>query len=97
MKPIRFHPGAQAELLASAHYYEDRQPGLGKRYLNAVHTAVRRIQLLPNSFQKIEGEIRRCRVESFPYGIIFRERDEYIEILAVMHFKRAPDYWKARG
>ena len=40
--------------------------------------------------------VRRCCVERFPFGIVFREKEEEIQIIAVVHFKRDPDYWKQR-
>ncbi|WP_424204564.1 hypothetical protein [Sulfuricaulis sp.] len=32
----------------------------------------------------------------FPYGIIYRVRFDVIEIIAVMHLRRSPGYWKQR-
>lgn len=96
MKSIRFHPDARIEMVESALFYEKQQQGLGKRYLESVQSAIHRIQLLPSSYQIIEKNIRRCRIDKFPFGVIFRERNECIDIIAVMHFKRNPDYWKTR-
>jgi hypothetical protein len=32
----------------------------------------------------------------FPYSIIFVEKPDYIWIVAVMHMKRRPSYWRQR-
>ena len=33
---VKFHPDAEAEMLAAAAYYETQQPNLGRRFLVAV-------------------------------------------------------------
>lgn len=37
---FEYHPEAEAEFLAGAEWYEDRQPGLGRRFLAEVRAAV---------------------------------------------------------
>ena len=96
MKTVRFHPEARIEMVAAAQYYEKAQEGLGRRFLEAVHSATRRIPLMPAIYQAIEGDIRRCCVEKFPFGLVFREKEDHIEIIALIHFKRRPGYWKDR-
>ncbi len=96
MKSFRFHPEAQIELVASAKYYEAEQDGLGERFLEEVYESIRHVCLFPSSYQQIESGVRRCCVDHFPFGIVFRERDSQMEIIAIIHFKRHPDYWKNR-
>ena len=40
MKPFQFHPEALQEADGTAAFYKDRQPGLEKRYLEALQDAV---------------------------------------------------------
>jgi toxin ParE1/3/4 len=96
MKPIRFHPDALAEFREAAHYYDGQQKGLGLRFVDAVESAFGRIKNTPLLFRVLEKDIRKCRVIRFPYGVLFRERTADIEIVAVMHLHRDPDYWKDR-
>ena len=42
-----FHPEARTELIESIRYYESQQPGLGRRFLEAIIEALRRIQAHP--------------------------------------------------
>lgn len=53
MKPIRFHPEAEAEMVAAATYYEHQQLNLGKRFLSSVRGALNRIQINPESYPKV--------------------------------------------
>ena len=96
MRQPTFHPEAEAEMIASARCYEEKQELLGRRFLDCVNTAVRRVGRSPKIFQKIEDGCRRCRVDRFPYGIIFREGEGGIQIIAVMHFRQEPGYWRDR-
>lgn len=95
MKP-RWHVEAKAEADAAAAFYNDKQPGLAQRFLGDLEDALHRIQRQPQAYRQVEGEIRKCRVRHFPYGVIYRVRSDFIEIIAVMHIRRSPGYWKQR-
>lgn len=41
-------------------------------------------------------DVRRCLVNRFPFGVIYSVEQGEIFILAVMHLRRHPDYWKDR-
>jgi len=47
MTRLRFHPEAEAEMIAAATWYETQQKGLGKRFLASVQDAATRIQINP--------------------------------------------------
>jgi len=96
MKPVRFHPEAESEMVDAAAWYEAQQRGLGKRLIASVEDAVNRIRLNPELYQVIDEDIRRCLTATFPFGVLFRNRPEAVEILAVMHLRREPGYWAGR-
>lgn len=96
MKSFDFHPEALIEADKAAQFYEERQFDLGKRFVEALGDALIRIKRKPDLYRKINGNIRKCRILRFPYGIIFRDQVENIEVIAVMHLKRKPGYWKSR-
>ncbi|HIP58812.1 MAG TPA: hypothetical protein EYH01_00115 [Campylobacterales bacterium] len=39
---------------------------------------------------------RRCLVNRFPFGLVYRIEGDTIVIVAVMHLSRKPDYWYSR-
>ena len=96
MKPVKFHPEAEFEMNESSKYYEKRQKNLGKRYLEAIQSSIKRIEIMSSIFKYIEPGIQWCRVKNFPYSIVFQERDKYIEIVSIMHARRRPGYWRQR-
>jgi plasmid stabilization system protein ParE len=96
MSPVEFHPAARGEFIESARYYQAQSSGLGRRFAAAVRDAVHRIQESPLLYRVLEGDVRRCRVLRFPYGVVYRTKPKRIEVLAVMHLHRQPGYWKPR-
>jgi len=83
-------------MVEAAVWYEGQQENLGKRFLAAVQDGLNRIDLNPELFHPVEADVRRCLTKTFPFGILYRLRGDTIEIIAVMHLRRDPDYWKSR-
>lgn len=96
MKVI-FHPEADQEFLESIDYYQAQQPGLGEDYYTEIMASVARITKSPNAWPLLEGDIRRCLTHRFPFGALYNVEEDLICILAVMHLRRQPDYWKHRA
>ncbi len=97
MRPYRLHPEAYQEVDEVASFYKERQPGLEKRFLEALQDVIARIRRNPLMYRRVEGDVRKCRLLHFTYGVIYRVDDnDCIEILAVMHLRRQPGYWKSR-
>lgn len=94
---LRFSEAAQLELEDAALFLEARERSLGERFLQAVSTSLILIQEHPRAWQTVAGDIRRCKVLGFPYGVIFVLRsDEDIEVIAVAHERRRLGYWRDR-
>ena len=91
-----FHPHAEKELIETQNYYNDISELLGNRFLEEVETTISRIQKFPNGCQPVSRIHRRCRLSSFPYGIVYRLKPTEIRVLAVMHLRRKSDYWMYR-
>jgi len=93
---VLWHREARVEADEAACFYQARQPGLDRRFLDILEDALRRISRRPRMYPTVEGDIHKCRLPRFPYGLIYRVKSESVEILAVMHMKREPGYWTAR-
>jgi len=94
---LLWHEEAKAEVNAAAAFYQEKQPGLAQRFIDNLEGTLRRIQRHPLAYRVVENDVRKSRVPHFPYGVIFRVLSGHIEIIAVMHLRRAPGYWKTRG
>lgn len=93
----RFHPGAENEHFEIIGFYESRQPGLGAAYLTEFEQLMSSVVSMPGRYRiERKPDIRVVSLIKFPYRIIFRDNNAGIQILAVSHKKRRPDYWLGR-
>lgn len=90
-------PAAEAELADAYAWYEDRIPGLGADFLNAVEAALSSIKRNPDTGPVVHQSIRRSLIRRFPYAIFYIEEPTRIVVLAVFHVRRNPATWKNRS
>ena len=93
----RFLPHAFQELKDATLYYSNLDASLGDSFCAEIERVIALILMLPNAWPLITETARRCRTRRFPYGVVYRVREEKIEILAVMHLSREPQYWADRA
>ena len=96
MMDREFLPPAEEEMNEAARFYEERSPGLGLDFLDAVQRTVDAIVAHPNSGRQLSENIRRRIVQRFPFGVLYSVEPERIVVVAVMHLRRRPGYWKVR-
>ena len=96
MREVIYHTDADEEFYESARFYEKRSKGLGWRFVRAVQEADLRIAELPLSFPIVEGVVRKCVLDDFPFTILFAADDDLVFVLAVAHQHRRPGYWRRR-
>ena len=95
---IVFHRLADHEYRKAVTWYRLRSPNTASRFLAAVNYAIRRIEEGLNSLPIAVEAYRYVRVKKFPYTIVCRPRiDGDIEIVAVAHTSRRPQYWRRRS
>ena len=91
-----FHPEALTEYSEVVQYYAEQRVDLAQAFINEVESAVYRLRDSPNLYPAIDRDIRRCLTRKFPYAILYTVEPDFILILAVMHCKKKPGYWKSR-
>lgn len=91
-----FHPEAEEEFTAAVAYYQQCEPALGLDFSRAVYASIQNALRYPGMWPVLEGDVRRCLVHRFPYGVLYSIEGDTIVILAIMHLHREPDYWKHR-
>ncbi|MBX7246958.1 MAG: type II toxin-antitoxin system RelE/ParE family toxin [Candidatus Sumerlaeaceae bacterium] len=87
---------AEAELTAAVLYYQAREPHLALEFLDLANRQMLRVVENPLRYPSIHGTIRRTILPRFPFGIIYSVEAEKIIVIAVMHLKRRPNYWRKR-
>jgi toxin ParE1/3/4 len=98
-RPLIILPEAEEELREAMRWYETRRAGLGLELVGVVERALVRIAETPAQFPgwPAAPRWRRAVLDRFPYAVVFEERAEGIEVVAVAHGKRRPGYWLARA
>ncbi len=93
---VRILEVARLELDEAVSYYNIQAPGLGDAFLLEIVAAVDRIIRFPGAWHPLSENMRRCRLQRFPYGLIYWAGKDEILIVAVAHDHRRPEYWRDR-
>jgi plasmid stabilization system protein ParE len=93
---VVLHPQAETEFLLAQQRYTDASPLLGRRFYDEITSVFRRIIEHPRRYKQLDPPARRLFANGFPYAVIYVVKPDAIWIIAVMHVRRAPGYWKGR-
>ena len=96
MPKVIFHPNIEIEVKSSYEWYQNQADGLGDDFLDELETAYQTIFELPDTWPKFKQHYRRFLLRKFPFSVIYRQNNNSIFIVAVMHNSRKPGYWKNR-
>jgi hypothetical protein len=97
VKPHAFHPEAEQEYAQAAKYYAEVDPELAGRFYDEMERLIQDVRRDPKRFRHFDPPAQRHFGNVFPYAVIYVEQSDHIWILAMMHMKRRPGYWKHRG
>ena len=93
---VEFHPLAAAEAEAAERWYRERNEVASARFQRELDRAVGLIAERPDIGSSYLGSTKRVLLRRFPFFVVFRVRDENVQIIAVAHARRRPGYWRAR-
>ncbi len=91
--PYRFHEQAHEEYIEAYGWYEEKQKGLGDRFMNSIEKRLQQISEHPEYYgRKQNSKFREVKVENFPYTIVYElfKRKQLIHIAAIFHSGRSP-------
>lgn len=97
MKALLFHPDISNEIKGSFDWYEEKSQGLGVRFVTELESAYEAISYSPHTWSPFENEFQRYILAKFPFSVIYKEENESVFIIAVMHNSRKPNYWLERS
>jgi plasmid stabilization system protein ParE len=98
-KVVRPSSFAQDEITYYLGRYDREIPGLGDRLWSDIQAVVDLIAKHPaigEAVRRTKGAVRRVPLRHFPFFLIYRERGDFLEIVALAHSSRKPGYWRAR-
>ena len=93
---FRLHPEADAEFAEAVRYYSQVSPELGVRFYREMERLFREVCADPERCRRFDPPVRRHFSRDFPYAVIYLEKSDDLWIVAVMHMKRRPGYWRER-
>ena len=93
---VRFVREASQEFLDAIRYYEEAEPGLGRRFSVELERTVRHLGDHPEMYRIRTADQRRINLKTFPFYLPFIIRGETVWVLAVAHESRRPRYWISR-
>jgi ParE toxin of type II toxin-antitoxin system, parDE len=73
-----FEEHARDEFREAVAYYEAVDLALGDSFRAAIEKAIALIRQFPNAWPHFSANTRRCRTKRFPYGVIYRIKDDEI-------------------
>ena len=96
MKPIAFHPDVEKDIESAFKWYEEKSEGLGVRFVSKLENAFDAIRYAPSAWAFFRYGFRRYMVSHFPFSVVYKETEEKIYVIAVMHHRQSPERWEKR-
>jgi plasmid stabilization system protein ParE len=96
-RALSFAPEAEREAHEAFRWYWERDEQAGARFEAELSAVFNRIAESPEQGPQIERGVRRLLLHHFPYGVLYAVEPERVLVLAVMHLRRRPGYWRGRG
>ena len=91
-----FRKAARLEYEEAAIWYESQKTGLGIEFVEEIERALFAACEAPQRCRTALQDVRRIRVNRFPYFIFFRARESQLIVLSVFHVRRNPTVWRER-
>jgi len=91
---FRFHPEAKRDFQDAIGWYRDRNRSVAAEFRATVSGLIRDIVRDPQRWPKYLYGTRRLVLHRFPFSIVYLDKADVVDIVAVAHGKRRPGYWK---
>lgn len=93
---LDFLQTADDEFAETIAYYNLQSEGLGLEFAAEVRRALGRVLQYPTAWTLVSARTRRCRLNRFPYALLFQIRSDGILVVAVQNLHRHPALWQSR-
>jgi plasmid stabilization system protein ParE len=92
------HPAAADELRETAAFYSERgDHELGLSFISEFERALDLLSANPELGAVWRGSTRRFPLRRFPYSLVYQVKAQEFQVIALVHQRRRPGYWKSRG
>jgi plasmid stabilization system protein ParE len=87
---------AQQEFDEGIGYYTKIQHKLGQQFYQEVMVAIQKASEQPFAYQTMSPRVRRVLTHKFAYGVLYFVRQDALVVVAIMHLRQEPNYWRKR-
>ena len=87
---------AENDLAQARAWYEMQRAGLGAEFMLCVEDVFERIKRMPLLHEMVHRGVHRTFTRRFPFAIYYRQEDDIVVVLAVIHSRRDPQHWRSR-
>lgn len=95
-KPLDLHPEALEEWKSAVAWYLERNETAAVNFVAEVDQAIDLIAASPQRWPKGLHKTRKFVLQRFPFALVYREKGDIVQVLAIAHGHRKPGYWKGR-
>jgi plasmid stabilization system protein ParE len=96
VRQVRFLRAAETEADEAVAYFDEQRPGLGDRFEQELIDAVEVLKQFPRSGKPLTSLVRKLRLRTFRYNVVYVANDNEIVVVAVAHHRRRSGYWQSR-
>lgn len=98
MIELRWHPAAAREAQSARRWYRVDQdaPDVARHFHTSLQRTLVQIIQAPERWPTLIDDLRKRPLRGFPYRVIYRLRGDHVLIVAVMHERQRPQYWRDR-
>jgi hypothetical protein len=94
---IRIDTDAFYDIKDAAKWYENKSPGLGKRYTTQVKKDINSLKKNPLLFAVKYKDVLCLKVKKFPFLIHFKVEGQEVFVFAIIHTSQNPTIWDLRS
>jgi toxin ParE1/3/4 len=88
MRAVKKLRAVEADISATAEWYERQCPGLGGEFIDAVQSVDALLLANPLRYSFSFADVRRLNLARFPYAIFYFIDQDTVVILGVLHHRR---------
>lgn len=93
---VTSHRDADQDVVEAIAFYREHSPRAAERLIDELQATTDRICIDPLRFPIVEDDVRRARVNRFPFDIYYIAARDSIKVIALTHHHRHPDHWRHR-
>lgn len=97
MISARLHPAAHREIRRAFEWYlQEAGPRIAAAFLDDFEHTLAILKEHPEIGEPGGSATRRLIFQRYPYTVVYRRQGDALQIVAIAHHSRRPEYWAGR-